>query len=199
MSRKGQKQSELTPRQALVVLCYANPQSKTFGNKASSYLAAGYRQTKSYVQAACNLFSLPKIKQAVNLYRSKIEMKLEQTNEITKEYALAQLQKVHNSCYDENEKCIDRTNAIAAVRLMMQKNSLLTDKHSIEHVFPGYTPPSEEAVARSKRRESEYLASQPTNRLQANPQPDTGIVIETENFSSQPILATGEGGTGAGA
>jgi hypothetical protein len=151
--------SELTPKQALAVFNFCNPQSPTFGDKGQAYLSAGYAKTKSYVQAATNLFGLPKVKEAVRQARIKFEDKMAQDAEISRAYALAQLQRVYNACFD-NGRCIDRTNAVATVRLMMQKNSLLTDKSSVEHSFKGYAPSSGDAVAESERYRAEWLAKQ---------------------------------------
>lgn len=149
------QKDELTPKQALAVFNFCNPQSPTFGNKGDAYLAAGYAKTKSYIQAACNLFALPKVKEAVELCRSNFEKKLEQSAEISREYALAQLQKVYTSCFEEG-RCIDRTNAVATVRLMMQKNALLSDRHNVEFGFRGYEP-TESGAAYARQRQAEYL------------------------------------------
>ena len=151
---------KLTPKQALAVFHYVNPEGKAFGHKSDAYLAAGYKQTKTYVQAACNLFALPKVKQAVKQCRNKLETRLEQSAEISKEYALAQLQRVYQSCF-EGGRCIDRPSAVATVRLMMQKNGLLTDRREIDHQFRGYLPPAgnpSAAVEDSKRRHAECEA-----------------------------------------
>jgi hypothetical protein len=118
------KQQEIKLMHRLFVDAYANPNSKTYGNALRSYLQAGYKEGSSNSQCASRLLHSAKIQAMIQQYQPPEPQEVSKRVEITKSYALQKLQ----STFEKAEKQGDITNMVACVRLMMQKNGMLTDK-----------------------------------------------------------------------
>ena len=111
------------------VKCYADPNSKTFGNATKSYVAAGYKEGPANAQCACKLVNKEYIKKMLNKYIPDSGTIVLRKQEISKDYALTQLQETHERAILKK----DIPSQIACVRLMMQYNNMLTERLVVTH------------------------------------------------------------------
>lgn len=119
------RDKELTPKQALCVNFYCNQKSDAFNNKTRAYIAAGYKNGAGVMQAACKMFTLDKVKQAIELYQPE---KLAKKVEISREYAFNKYQEIYDRCYADH----DNTNCVALIRMVWQQQGLLDNKLVID-------------------------------------------------------------------
>jgi len=116
-----ERDKRLTPKQALAVNYYCNSKSETFNNQTRSYIAAGYKNGAGVMQAACKMFSIDKVKKAIELYRPET---LAKRAEINREYAFNKWQELFDRAYADH----DNTNCVALIRMVWQQQGLLDNK-----------------------------------------------------------------------
>jgi len=119
------RDEKLTPKQSLAINFYCDPKSPTFGNETKSYLAAKYKNGIGAPQAACKMFNLDKVKQAIEMYQPKA---LAKKVEISREYAYSKLQDMYERCWTDH----DNTNSVGVLRLICQATGIINDKLVID-------------------------------------------------------------------
>lgn len=148
---------------------YADPKSPTYGQVTASYFQAGYKQTKSAPQSASRLLNSDKIQALLKEYKPEKPAELLKKIEISKDYALACLQET----WDTAKKQCDTTNMVACVRLMMQKNNLLSDRLVVS---------TEDAIEmeESYARQYKQIASIILNNKELLPEQSTPLPIKKQ-------------------
>jgi hypothetical protein len=111
MAKKGQKLHRLlTPQQLLCVDNYVTNTSPTFGNKAQSYSAAGYKAVgRTRDQAACRFFARSNIKQEIEKRAPKTPQVGLVQEIICKEYAVNRWQELYGRAWIDHDNTTCRT------------------------------------------------------------------------------------------
>jgi len=119
----------LTDKQQRFVEYYANPESPTYGVATTSYVKAGYAKSHTNAQAASRLVNSVNVIKAMRKYQPESVEKAIKKVEITKDYALGQLQETYETCKRKQ----DMTNQVACMRLILQATGLLTERITVTH------------------------------------------------------------------
>lgn len=123
---------KLNPRQQRAAELFVNPESKTFGNKTQSYIAAGYAcRGKTATQQACKLFTNPNICQYISNYQKnniEIAAKRAVTQSLTKDYAIERFIQLYERCWTDH----DNTNCKSLLQTLWQHLGMLDNKLTID-------------------------------------------------------------------
>lgn len=200
MSVKGQKQSELTPRQRKFIENFINPDSDTFGNSTESYLKSGYNVTlkdpraarRTAAVSASRLLTNDKVITEITKRRDELAKKAEKIatiKQITGQYADEQLIWAIEEC---KKPPVDMTNLVACIRILQQRTGQLSDKMTVEIA----AAPQLQAALVKELSEIARLRclpeSEQTDNVQENVKQIESTVIDDEQLSPSELLDQGE-------
>ena len=125
MARKPQG---LSLRQLRFVEIYADPNSTTFGNPVTSYIAAGYKDGPGNAQSACRLLNSVKIAKEIERFRCELRQDLTIKQRITSEYADQKTVDLFERAVEAKEWMVQ----LGCVRLFQQRCGNLDTKIAVD-------------------------------------------------------------------